>query len=110
MKTVDCVICGYTKGEGAREKYFGALVLGCYEDDKLRYIGRVGTGFDESDLKALKEKLDNLSKRDMPRIKMIINIRQNETVLKEFYFSYDLSLPSGCQQVQKDKGMTPLPQ
>ena len=40
------VIVGYTAPEGAR-KYFGALLLGAYEDGKLHYIGKVGTGFDE---------------------------------------------------------------
>lgn len=47
--SVDAIICGITVGEGWREKYFGALVLGCYEDRELRYIGRVGTGFKEED-------------------------------------------------------------
>jgi bifunctional non-homologous end joining protein LigD len=46
------VIVGYTAPEGAR-KYFGALLLGAYEDGKLHYIGKVGTGFDERTLAAL---------------------------------------------------------
>jgi len=46
------VICGYTKPAGAR-KHFGALLLGAYGENKLHYVGKVGTGFDESTLAAL---------------------------------------------------------
>src|SRR5262249_42449714 len=38
------LICGYTKGE---RDYFGALVLGVYEQGKLEWVGNVGTGFDQ---------------------------------------------------------------
>ena len=43
---VDAVICGYTEGEGSREGLFGSLLLGVYDGKVLRYIGRVGSGFD----------------------------------------------------------------
>jgi bifunctional non-homologous end joining protein LigD len=50
---LDCVICGYTLGEGKREKYFGALLLGAWHEGKLRYLGRVGTGWEEKDLEEI---------------------------------------------------------
>ena len=40
------VIGGYTEPEGSR-KYFGALLVGFYEGNKLKFAGRVGTGFSE---------------------------------------------------------------
>lgn len=47
------VIAGFTEPAGER-KYFGALLLGAYDKGmKLRYVGKVGTGFDESALAAL---------------------------------------------------------
>lgn len=49
------VIAGYTAPEGSR-KYFGALLLGAFEDGKLHYVGKVGTGFDEKTLVALHKK------------------------------------------------------
>lgn len=49
------VIAGFTAPEGSR-KYFGALLLGAYEDGKLRYVGKVGTGFDEKTLAELHKK------------------------------------------------------
>jgi DNA ligase D-like protein (predicted 3'-phosphoesterase) len=53
VKTCDCTIPGYTKGRGSRAKTFGALLLGLYQDGKPIYIGKVGTGFSQSDLEDL---------------------------------------------------------
>ena len=62
-KTIDCVICGYTEGEGTRKDYFGSLVLGCIlskEPLTLHHLGQVGTGFSEDMLKFLKERLEKI--------------------------------------------------
>src|SRR2546426_7989558 len=49
-QTVDCRIIGYTRGKGDREKGFGALHLAQAEGGELRYVGKVGSGFDEGSL------------------------------------------------------------
>jgi bifunctional non-homologous end joining protein LigD len=46
------VIVGYTKPAGAR-KHFGALLLAAHQHGKLRYVGKVGTGFDQERLARL---------------------------------------------------------
>lgn len=46
------VIAGYTAPEGSR-KYFGALLLGAHRHGELRYVGKVGTGFDARTLARL---------------------------------------------------------
>ena len=46
------VIGGFTEPQGDRD-YFGALVLGVYEDGKLRWVGNVGTGFDQKTLASI---------------------------------------------------------
>ncbi len=56
LLTCDCVIFGYTRGEGARRTAFGALILGLYEDRKPVFVGKVGTGFSEKTLDDLKKK------------------------------------------------------
>ena len=38
-------IGGFTEPQGDRD-YFGALVLGLYDEGKLRWVGNAGTGFD----------------------------------------------------------------
>jgi bifunctional non-homologous end joining protein LigD len=50
------VVGGYTNPQGARTG-FGALLLGVYDGDGLRYCGKVGTGFDEATLAALTTRL-----------------------------------------------------
>ena len=51
------VIGGYTDPKGSRTG-IGSLLLGFYDEDKkLRYAGNVGTGFSDSALRDLKEKL-----------------------------------------------------
>ncbi|MBC7997735.1 MAG: hypothetical protein IAF58_07320, partial [Leptolyngbya sp.] len=48
-KTSEFIVCGYTEGKTPKDNSFGALVLGCYNDDgQLMYAGSVGTGFDET--------------------------------------------------------------
>lgn len=49
----DCVIFGYTKGEGSRANTFGALILGLYDDGNPVFVGKVGTGFSQKDLEQL---------------------------------------------------------
>jgi bifunctional non-homologous end joining protein LigD len=59
VKELDAVVAGYTAGRGSR-KYFGALVLGLYDGRELKFIGSVGTGFDEDHLESLFEALQKL--------------------------------------------------
>ena len=46
------VIAGFTRPAGSRQ-YFGALLLGAYDQHGLRYVGKVGTGFDRKSLAKL---------------------------------------------------------
>lgn len=50
------VIGGYTEPDGSRS-HFGALLVGVYQEDKLRYTGKVGTGFSNDTLKTIFTKL-----------------------------------------------------
>src|SRR5690606_29426082 len=55
------VVVGYTEPSGSRVA-LGALLLGAYDaDGALRYCGRVGTGFDDATLAALRERLEPLA-------------------------------------------------
>nr|WKF56102.1 Multifunctional non-homologous end joining protein LigD [Paraburkholderia busanensis] len=60
------VIGGYSEPSGSRAA-FGALLLGVYDGDgKLRYAGRVGTGFDAALLRSVKQQLDAQATSRMP--------------------------------------------
>ncbi len=62
----DCVIIGWSPGEGRRDGSIGALLVGVHKDGKLIYAGHVGTGFTERTLKTLQEKLAPLEIKDPP--------------------------------------------
>ncbi|HKG70499.1 MAG TPA: non-homologous end-joining DNA ligase, partial [Nitrososphaeraceae archaeon] len=50
--TQDCVVIGYTQGEGNRQGYFGSLILAAYDDKgKLSFVGHSGSGFGFGQLK-----------------------------------------------------------
>ena len=59
------VIGGFTEPQGDRD-HFGALVLGVNEGGKLRWVGNVGTGFDQKTLAALYGRLEPLITRECP--------------------------------------------
>jgi bifunctional non-homologous end joining protein LigD len=52
----EVVVGGYTDPKGARTG-LGALLVGVYDGDELRYAGKVGTGFDAATLHALYQEL-----------------------------------------------------
>ena len=53
----DLVVGGWSKGDGSRSKSFGSLLVGAYEEDGLRFVGAVGTGFSEKMLGEVMERL-----------------------------------------------------
>ncbi len=62
----DFVIVGYSNPAGSRTG-FGALILGYYDTaGRLRYAGRVGTGFDERLLTKLHRRLTKLATKERP--------------------------------------------
>lgn len=61
----ELIICGYTDPGGERE-YFGALIVGFYEDDKLKSAGKVGTGYDDETLEMLYNKMKPLERKTPP--------------------------------------------
>ncbi len=60
------VVAGYTKGQGRRAGRFGSLVLGVWEDGRLRYTGNVGTGFNDGEIEKLWRRLRKLEQKECP--------------------------------------------
>ena len=61
----ELVIGGYTDPAGSRTD-FGALLVGYFEDGRLRYAGKVGTGFTAATLRDLGARLRKLHARESP--------------------------------------------
>src|SRR6266550_5306133 len=59
------VIGGYTPPQGAR-KYFGAILVGYYENKNLVFAGKVGTGFTAKSLSMLHKKFQKEARDDCP--------------------------------------------
>jgi len=64
--TQEVVIGGWRAGEGGRTSGIGALLIGVPEGDGLAFAGRVGTGFTDKDLAALKKTLAPLHTDESP--------------------------------------------
>jgi bifunctional non-homologous end joining protein LigD len=61
----ELVIGGYTDPAGSRTD-FGALLVGYYEDGRLRYAGKVGTGYTAATLRDLGARLRELETPESP--------------------------------------------
>jgi DNA ligase D-like protein (predicted ligase) len=59
------VVGGYTDPQGSRQG-IGALLVGYYQDGRLRYAGKVGTGYDEETLRMLKKQLSRRERDSSP--------------------------------------------
>lgn len=62
------LVCGWTPGTGGRDRpdAVGALVLGCHGPDGLRWVGNVGTGFTQAELRWWRAELDSSAVPDSP--------------------------------------------
>jgi bifunctional non-homologous end joining protein LigD len=72
-KTQDCIIIGYTRGEGNRVKYFGSLLLAVNIDNKklsdgkkFRFIGHCGSGFDFEQVPSIYNNLEKIKIKKCP--------------------------------------------
>ena len=58
-KRQEVIVAGFTQPRRSR-KFFGALLLGVYNNDQLIYVGHTGSGFDTKSLEEIYEKLQPL--------------------------------------------------
>ncbi|MFN2484042.1 MAG: DNA ligase D [Candidatus Limnocylindria bacterium] len=61
----ELVVAGYLPGKGAAAD-LGALIVGVYEDRKLRHAGQVGSGFNARTRRELAARLDELRREESP--------------------------------------------
>ena len=62
----DVVIGGWTKGEGSRADSFGALLVGAFSGDELKFLGGVGTGFSQKTIDELLSELTKIESHECP--------------------------------------------
>jgi bifunctional non-homologous end joining protein LigD len=70
VRSQELVIGGWLPGQGRREGTLGAILVGYHEDDdggrRLRYAGRVGSGFTDAELERLAKLLEPLRTKRSP--------------------------------------------
>lgn len=70
LETLDVIIVGYTTGTGKRGELLGSLITACYHGGKLRYVGKIGTGFSEEQLAEILKKLERIKTGNCPLKKL----------------------------------------
>ncbi len=66
LKMQEVVLGGWTEGRGERAATFGALLLGIPETSGLRFVGKVGTGFDTQERKQLLRAMKRIASAKSP--------------------------------------------
>jgi bifunctional non-homologous end joining protein LigD len=65
-QTQEVVVGGWRPGKGGRQGSVGSLLVGIPDAGKLRYVGRVGSGFSTRELEELRQKVDKLARKTSP--------------------------------------------
>jgi bifunctional non-homologous end joining protein LigD len=66
------VVGGYLPGEGGRAPTFGSILVGLNDEQGLRWIGAVGSGFDDATLRAFIGYLRQIERRTTPFYNQVI--------------------------------------
>jgi bifunctional non-homologous end joining protein LigD len=77
------VVGGYLPGEGGRTSTFGSVLVGINDDVGLRWIGAVGSGFDEATLSAFTDALRQIERPDTPFYNEVVVPNPNRPVWVE---------------------------
>jgi bifunctional non-homologous end joining protein LigD len=64
-KRHEVVIGGFTQNEGS-SKTFSALLVGVYDGDRLDYVGKIGTGFNDKTQKEMMAEMKKLATTKVP--------------------------------------------
>ncbi|WP_167140675.1 ATP-dependent DNA ligase [Diaminobutyricimonas sp. TR449] len=65
-RTQEVVVAGWRPGQGRRADSVGSLLLGVPDGDRLRYVGRVGTGFRQRDLDDMRTRFERAGRKTSP--------------------------------------------
>jgi bifunctional non-homologous end joining protein LigD len=79
--TQEVVIGGWSDGQGGRGSSFGALLLGVHAKEGFIFVGKVGTGFSDSDRRELLNMLKPLARKTSPFVE---RLSPGETSLAHF--------------------------
>lgn len=68
MDTIDAVVMGYSLGKGKRNKFgLGKILVGIRDGEVIRTLTKVGSGFTEEELVAMKKRIDGVVLKTKPK-------------------------------------------
>jgi DNA ligase D-like protein (predicted ligase)/DNA ligase D-like protein (predicted polymerase)/DNA ligase D-like protein (predicted 3'-phosphoesterase) len=109
LTTQDCVILGFTPGKGGRGATFGALLVGAWHEDELRWVGQVGTGFTDATLTSILADLSPLV-RSEPAVEELRTVKGavfvEPTLVCEVEY-LEITKSEGKMRAPSFKGMRP---
>jgi bifunctional non-homologous end joining protein LigD len=70
-RTCEAVVIGAVGGTGGRASTFGSLALGLWVGTRLRFVGSVGSGFDQAAIRAIDAALDQIEIPEPPPLEDI---------------------------------------
>jgi bifunctional non-homologous end joining protein LigD len=77
------VVGGFLPGEGSRASSFGSILVGLHDDEGLRWIAAVGSGFDDATLRLFTEHLRQIERPTTPFHNQVVLPRPNRPVWVE---------------------------
>jgi len=83
--TIDCIIIGYTEGKGDRRNHFGAMHIAQKEGDNLKYVGKVGTGWDSKKMDELFKELSQIKTTDKMIEEKLLDDKLSTWINPELY-------------------------
>jgi bifunctional non-homologous end joining protein LigD len=83
--TIDCIIIGYTEGKGDRSNHFGAMHIAQKNGDHLKYLGKVGTGWDSKKMEELFSELSRITKVEKMIDEKLLDDKVSSWINPELY-------------------------
>lgn len=83
--TAECVVIGYNEGQGNRAATFGGLHIAELKDGKLTYRGKVGSGFNDTDLKEVSAMIKKLKHTKKPVSDKVLDEKVSKWVEPVYY-------------------------
>ncbi|MEO5832103.1 MAG: ATP-dependent DNA ligase, partial [Nakamurella sp.] len=80
FRDLEVIIGGWRPGNGNRAGSLGSLLVGVPDAGRLRYAGKVGTGFDQAALDTLMARLEPLRRDDSPFADVLPAAERKEAV------------------------------
>jgi bifunctional non-homologous end joining protein LigD len=83
--TAQCVVIGYNEGQGNRVSTFGGLHIAEIKDGKLTYRGKVGSGFNDDDLKTIGPMIKTLKHTKKPVDDKVLDEKVSKWVEPKYF-------------------------